>query len=148
KRSIFSTPATASMPSAWGTQPQSQSTAGLSLADIQRLQEQKEREEAELREQIKRQNEAAAQAARAQSSASVLQLSWASNSVTNNSAPKSLQEIQQEEAARLEKLRRQQEAARQRIAPVARQAFGSAWSSSAPTQRHGFGGPMNNFEYL
>ncbi|XP_055940782.1 GRB10-interacting GYF protein 2-like [Argiope bruennichi] len=87
----------------WGIQ-NSQTNMQLSLADIQRLQEEKEREE---REEKARQQLLQQQAAK-QLQQNKNGLSWAKRANDSQPAVKSLAEIQQEEAERLAKLNRVQ----------------------------------------
>lgn len=114
---------------AWGIQ-NSQSDTQLSLADIQRLQEEKEKEEREERERARQQM--FQQQALKQAQQSKNGLSWAKRSAESQPAVKSLAEIQQEEAERLAQQQRNQKP--QAPAPVISSNAG-VWGNASHLNR-------------
>lgn len=142
----------------WGGKTnQPAQASSLSLAEIQRMQEEKERSlAAERAQQQRSQQQMAAQQAlflqQQQQQQKAATLTWASRAQapTTSTAVKSLSEIQQEEAERLDKMRKMQQQQRQQQQQQQRQQESSmlqlsgAWGTTSNNLLKSF----NSFQYL
>lgn len=143
----------------WGGKAsQPASSSALSLAEIQRVQEEKERNLAAERLQQQRKQQQAMQQAmllqqqQQQQQQNKATLTWASRAQAPSSGSvKSLSEIQQEEAERVDKMKKAQQQQRQQQQQVMRQQESSilqltgAWGSTSNNLLKSFN---NSFQYL
>lgn len=139
----------------WGGKAsQPASSSALSLAEIQRVQEEKERNLAAERLQQQRKQQQAMQQAmllQQQQQQHKATLTWASRAQASSSgAVKSLSEIQQEEAERADKMKKAQQQQRQQQQIMRQQEssilqLGGAWGSSTNNLLKSFN---NSFQYL